>query len=103
MIDYRFPEEKDVVLFFTEKLKNKQIEEIILRESIKNGDEARALSKFFWEMADLSGACKKQGRPLDLPFEGGSEYWLEQIYNTLAAFLIESGYEDIWDDEVDKA
>lgn len=78
MIEYQYPEEKQVALIFAAALNDKVAKEIIVRGSVSSKDEAIHLSQFFWKMVTLSAEKKIQ-----LPFEGGTEYWTENFITLL--------------------
>ncbi|WP_144394977.1 hypothetical protein [Pleionea sediminis] len=98
MIDYRLKEEKDVALFFANKLNDGYAEEIINRGQVETSAQARHLAQFFWNMVNYSSQ-----NSIDLPVDGSSELWLEKLYNTLGGYLESLGYEKQWNEEVDKA
>ncbi|MFA0811681.1 hypothetical protein [Microbulbifer epialgicus] len=97
MIEYRYPEEKIVAIYFAEILEDIKASEIIERGYVSSAEEATHLSKFFWAMIE------KSAQGVEIPCEGSSEYWTEKLYNTLGGYLEEAGYEKQWDDEVDNA
>jgi len=98
MIEYSYDEEKLVALFLAEVLGDVLAKEIIQKGEVANKMEAIHLSKFFWAMVNKSA----EGN-LVLPCEGSSEYWTENLYNSIGGYLQRAGYEDQWNDEVDKA
>lgn len=97
MIEYKYQEEKVVANFFASLLRDAKTLEILERGCVNSRDEAVHLSKFFWAMVNRSA----QG--VDLPCEGASEYWTEKLYNTLGGYLERAGFEEQWNDEIDKA
>lgn len=52
MIQYKFPEEKDFILYYAKRLNDITTKEIIHRGKAENSTEAKHLAKFFWEMVD---------------------------------------------------
>ncbi len=98
MIEYSYDEEKLVALFLAEVLGDVLAKEIIQKGEVANKMEAIHLSKFFWAMVNKSA----EGN-LELPCEGSSQYWTEKLYNSIGGYLQRAGYEDQWNDEVDKA
>jgi hypothetical protein len=98
MIQYKYPEEKQVALIFADALDDDVSKEIIERGKINSKAEAVRLSQFFWAMVDLSAQ-----RVIKLPFDGSTEYWTEKLYNSLGGYMIRAGFAEEWDEEVDKA
>ena len=98
MTIFSFPEEATVLWHFCDLLGDKQSAELIQCARLNSAEEARHLSQLFWKMIDYSANNK-----VSLPVEGGSEFWLEKIYNSLGGFIEQQGYGDIWQEEVDRA
>ncbi len=98
MINYKFPEEKIVALTFASLLDDHLTKDIIERGSVLSKQEAIHLSQFFWKMIDKSA----QG-DIQLPCDGGSEFWTEKLYNSIGGYLEKAGYGSEWDEEIDKA
>ena len=98
MIDYSYNEEKVVALFLADELGDSLAKKIIKKGEVSNKQEATHLSKFFWAMVNKSA----EGG-VELPCEGSSQYWTEKLYNSLGGYLERAGYEQEWNEEVDKA
>lgn len=98
MIKYKYDEEKIVALYLADAMGDQLAKNIIQNGEVANADEATHLSKFFWAMVNKSA----EGG-VELPCEGGSEYWTEKLYNSIGGYLERAGYEDQWNDEIDKA
>lgn len=98
MIKYKYEEEKIVALYMAQELRDLLAKAIIEKGEVSNEAEATHLSKFFWAMVNLSADGN-----VTLPCEGGSQYWTEKLYNSIGGYLERAGYENIWNDEVDKA
>ena len=98
MIEYSYDEEKIVALYFADLLNNSDAKSIILKGAVSSSEEATILSKFFWQMVNKSA----EGN-VPLPCKGSSKYWTEKLYNSIGGFLENSGYEEEWNAEVDKA
>jgi hypothetical protein len=94
----RSEEEKIVVLFFADVLRDDLAKGIIQKGEVANADEATHLSKFFWAMVN-----KSADGGLELPCEGSSQYWTEKLYNSIGGYLERAGYEAQWNEEIDKA
>jgi hypothetical protein len=98
MIKYKYEEEKIVALFLAEELGDSVAKGIIEKGEVSNEVEATHLCKFFWAMVNRSADGN-----INLPCEGGSQYWTEKLYNSIGGYLERAGYERIWNDEVDNA
>lgn len=98
MIEYSSDEERTVALFLADELDDPLAKEIIQKGEVSDKEEAIHLSKFFWAMVSRSA----EGG-LKLPCEGSSQCWTEKLYNSLGGYLERAGYEDEWNEEVDKA
>ncbi len=89
MISYSHPEEKEYVLFFSEKIGNKIIPELLESNAPISHDDAHKISIFFWEMIDLSVELNNSQ---ECPWPEGYEFWSEKVLQSFAAFLKNSGY-----------
>ncbi len=98
MIQYKYPEELQVALLFADALKDSKSKEIFTCGEVSSKAEAVYISKFFWKMVTLSAE-----RSIALPFEGSAEYWTEKLYNSLGGYMIQAGYGEEWNEEVDNA
>jgi hypothetical protein len=78
VIQYKFPEEKDFLLHYAKKLRNPEVETIILAGEVKSSEEANALSKFFWEMVDEIVIDKDAGEVV--AGQGDLEAWNEYVF-----------------------
>jgi hypothetical protein len=101
MISYRLEQEKEVFIHFAELLNDDKAKFILEAGEVTDDEEARYLSQFFWRVVNKSVEIKQNNDPW--PFENGGEFWLEKLHNSIGGYLERAGYEDIWDDEVDKA
>lgn len=101
MITHRFEQEKEVFIYFADQLGDHKAKAIIQSGMVNDANEARYLSQFFWRAVNKSVDIKDNKEPW--PFESGGEFWLEKLHNSIGGYLERAGYEDIWDDEVDKA
>ncbi len=101
MITYRLKQEKEVFIHFADLLDDDKAKVIIVSGEVNTDEEARYLSQFFWRAVNTSVDIKENNEPC--PFESGGEFWLEKLHNSIGGYLEHAGYEDIWDDEVDKA
>ncbi len=95
MINYRFPEEKEIMLYYAKLFKDSTTENIINKGEVSNSSEAAHLANFFWLMVDQSVKDIKQGKDAagHLDLKAWNEYTLE----TISAYLISNGYESEWD------
>lgn len=101
MIEYQYEEEKIVALFFADLLKDSKSKSLLESGEVTNSEDATHLSKFYWNMVDLSAA--NQEPEIELPCDGSSQYWTEKLLNSFSAYLENVGFEDEWNTEVDNA
>lgn len=99
MITYKYPEEKLILLHYAVKLGNAEAKAILDAGVVRNTNEARLLSKFYWEMVDE--AVNDQGKGIAIMEHEGFEHWLEYIFHTLNGYLVSNGYESEWYSESD--
>lgn len=101
MIEYKFPEEKNIILHYARILGRQDIETIISQGQVNSSDQAASLSRFFWDMTDEIVKDIQENRVV----EGQSdlEAWNEYIFESIRAYLRNIGYEKEWDSEADKA
>ena len=98
MIEYSFDEERTVALLMADELGDDLAKTLLERGEVQSSEEATHLSRFFWKMVNRSA----QGG-VELPCEGSSQYWTEKLYNSIGGYLENAGYEQEWNDELDKA
>ena len=96
MINYKYPEEKQISLFYAKKLHATTAFSILEAGEVKNSSEATELAKFYWQMA--AEAIREKNNKVDHGF-GNMEEWMEYICNTFFFYLSNNGYEDEWDAE----
>jgi hypothetical protein len=97
MIEYKFPEEKDIALHYAKLLKNIDTEEILVRGFVTNKEEALKLKDFYWSMLDQS--VKDQGEGVEVLKREGVESWMEYIFHSFNGYFVSNGYEEEWDTE----
>lgn len=97
MIAYKYPEEKEILMHYARKLKANDIIEIIDNGYVKNANEAKLLTAFFWQMVDESVKDAEQG--LDAAGHRDLQAYDEYIMNTFRSYLINAGYEKEWNDD----
>jgi hypothetical protein len=90
MIEYKYPEEKTLLMSYAARLGGARVEAILARDTIESEEDARALATFFWHMVDAS-------------LDDDIEVWHERIHNTLYGALAKAGYGDIWDAAIPEA
>lgn len=92
MISYSFPEEKEFILFFAEKIGDKSIPALLDGSEPITLDEAKRIGVFFWKMIDLAVELQSSE---ECPWPEGYEFWSEKVLQSITAFLKKSGYENV--------
>ena len=100
MLTYKFDEELKFAKYYAEKLNDKVTLNILDAGVVSNEDEATHLSLFFWKMVDASIVDERSH--VELPWEGGSEFWNEKLMNSISGYLGRAGYEKEWDEVSDQ-
>ena len=95
MIFYKFPEEKEFILFFSKKLEDEHIPSLLEKSEPITLNEAQKIGEFFWRMIDSAANLQDVD---ECPWPEGYEFWSEKILQSTAAFLKKSGYEKILSD-----
>lgn len=90
MISYSFPEEKEFIVFFSEKMGEQTILLLLESGAPLSKEDADKISTFFWRMIDLSVELQNSQ---ECPWPEGYEFWSEKVLQSFAAFLKKSGYE----------
>ena len=93
MIIYKFPEEKEFINFFSTRLGQEFIPNLLEKSEPINKEEAILISNFFWKMIDEAVSLNDTE---ECPWPEGYEFWAEKILQSTAAFLKKSGYESIF-------
>jgi len=101
MIRFRFPEEKDALLHYAQKLENKKVEKILHNDGISSSEEARELASFFWKMVDQTVIDNDAN--IVVAGYTSLESLCEDVMQSLRSHFIATGYMEIWEDESDKA
>ena len=96
MIEYKYPEEKIISIFYAKKLRNDAALAILEKNSVNNSNEATIIAKFYWLM--VAEVVSEKNNSIDNGF-GNMDEWLEYICNTFFFYLSNNGYENEWDAE----
>jgi hypothetical protein len=99
VIEFKYPEERDIVYFFSGKLQDYQAAAILTSEYHLNQDTALYLSEFFWRLVDCSIECKADA---SYPWRDGAEFWNDKLLNSISEYLEQAGFIDIWNSVVDQ-
>lgn len=95
MIPYKTPEEKEILLHYSNLLDDNFSKKVIDNDCIKSSDEAVQFADFFWKAVRESNSQDElNGTNCELVFE--------KIIITLVAYYRSSGYEDVWEDVSEK-
>jgi hypothetical protein len=97
MIEYRFPEEKAILLHYAEKMHSDEVKKIITKGYVEGRSEAKVLSQFYWSMVDV--AVDDEGRGVATLESEGVAAWMEYIFHSLNGYLVSNGYAEKWDVE----
>jgi len=100
MIEFKYPEERDVIYFFAGKLQNSHVAKILANELALDKETVLHLSEFFWKMVDCSIECTSND---GYPWSDGAEFWNEKIMSSIRVYLERGGFIDIWDSVVEAA
>lgn len=95
MINYRFDEEKDYLLYYAQRLDDTLTQNILNSGTVASSAEAEHLSRFFWRMVDTSIEDEKQ--KIQLPWPENAEFWNEKTMRSISGYLERAGYEAIWE------
>ena len=96
MIEYKYPEEKAILLHYADKMQRTEAKAILLKGGVSNKGEALTLSQLYWAMLDV--AADDQGKRVELLEREGIEIWMEYIFHSLNGYLVSNGYEEQWDE-----
>lgn len=99
MIQFRSPEERDIIFYFAGHLQDPLTAKILANETPINAETALHLSTFFWKMVDCSAQLSDAGH---YPWNGGSEYWCEKIMYSICASLEKTNFIDIFDSVLER-
>lgn len=97
MIEYRFSEEKDILMHYAKLLDNARAKKIISAGFAKDAEEAGVLASFYWAMVDE--AVEDSGVGISVLDTEGIEVWLEYIFHSLNGYMVNNGYTLQWDKE----
>lgn len=94
MIEYKFKEEKEIVLHYATLLNDQLAMKILQKNEVDSKDEVQTLEKFYWDMVDLNVKESESGTEA----YSDMEKWLERIYTSFHIYLNNIGYGDAWHD-----
>lgn len=96
MIEYKFKEEKEIILHYAQLLHADAALKVINEGSVRNETDVKTIAKFYWDMVDISVTEDEQqtGKYEDM------EKWLERIYTSFHIYFNNIGYGDIWDEAI---
>ena len=96
-IEYRFPEEKDILRHYAILLEIKEAEQIINKGYAGDKKEAEVLTSFYWSMVDK--AVEDNGEGVEVLEKEGVEAWMEYIFHSINGYMVSNGYSEQWDKE----
>ena len=97
MIEYKYAEEKLILIHYAKLLSATEAEQIIEAGQVKNSAQAIILKNLYWDMVDH--AIEDKGKGITIMEIEGYEHWLEYIFHSLNGYLVSNGYENEWDAE----
>ena len=95
MLTYKYDEESQFAQFYAEKLNDKLALAILEAGGVKNSEEARHLSVFFWNMVDA--AIEDEKNKIESPWAKSGQLWTEKLLQSISGYLNNAGYEKEWD------
>jgi|GEM_PF-1181019 len=98
MIPYKLPDEKEVLLQYSQQFKDHESRVIIERGVVNNQHEAIHLAEFFWR-AFTESASRIENRSA---MQATHEYVFLTLVDTLFAYFNLAGYHDVWDDVTER-
>ena len=96
MIEYKFKEEKEIVLHYAKLLNDHAALNILQKNEVDSEHEVQTLAKFYWDMVDLNVKESESGTEA----YSDMEKWLERIYTSFHIYLNNIGYGEAWDDAI---
>ena len=97
MIEYKFPEEKEFLLYYAEKSKNHAVLEVLSNGYAKDKTQAVELARFFWWLTDE--VVKDIDNGVQVLGLDDLQAWNEYVFETIRSYLRNNGYEKEWDDQ----
>lgn len=97
MIEFKYPEEEEILLHYASIMDCSRAAEILKNRKASNNAEAEILAKLYWDMLDI--AADDQGKGVPILEKEGIEFWMEQIFHSLNGYFVSNGYEEQWDSE----
>jgi hypothetical protein len=97
MINFKYPEERQISVFYAKKLNADMVLAVLEKGNVANKEEAIALSKFYWDMVDETVRERDSGVDHDF---GDMDMWLESICNRFFFYLSNNGYEEEWEEQL---
>ena len=97
MIPYRLHDEKETLLFYSQRLNDDMSRRIIEHGRVRNQHEARQLAEFFGRALAASARSVK-----DRAGEVAHRYVFQTLTTTLTACFHLAGYPSVWEDVTGK-
>ncbi len=94
MIEYKYPEEKEILLHYANVLNNQKVKYLIQIGFVHNSSEAKILANFYRAMVDQ--AVRDEGREISSIEPEGVEAWMEYIFHSINGYMVSNGYETQW-------
>ena len=100
MIIYRCEDELSYAIYYAKKLGDELVVQILDAGEVRDVEQAKRLSKFFWLMVDAS--VEDEHNNLRFPGHQGAEFMNYELMNSFGGHLERIGYLYIWDEESDR-
>ncbi len=98
-MQYYQEQDRKVAFHYARSTGNIEALEILERGEVNSKEEAQTLSEFYWEIVSASVGDRDHGS--GEPFEN-MDSSLEGLHNTFSIHLCNAGFEEVWDEVVDK-
>ena len=100
MINYKLEEEEKFAKYYAVKLEDSITVSILDSGEVRNSNEARHLSVFFWNMVEAAIEDEKQ--KLSASWTQSGQFLTEKLLQSISGYLSAAGYEKEWDEVSDE-
>lgn len=100
MLTYKYEEELKFAQFYADKFNDKIALSILEAGCVKNSEEARHLSLFFWKMVDA--AIEDDKNKTESTWTTSGQFLTEKLLQSIYGYLNNAGYENEWEEASDQ-